>query len=111
MTRFKMIVALGALMAAGPQSALADLRSACSPDYVRFCSSVTPGEGRVARCLQDNRDSLTNACRTAFSAAASCRPEIERHCRGVAEPSQIKTCLQGNAGALSESCAGNLSRF
>jgi Cysteine rich repeat len=98
-------------MLAVAQPALADLRSACFRDYVRFCSSVSPGEGRVARCLQANRDSLTETCRNAFSAVASCRPEIERHCRGVAEPSQIKTCLQRNAGVLSATCSGNLTKF
>jgi Cysteine rich repeat len=104
-------IAWAAGMLAVAQPALANLRSACFRDYARFCAGVSPGEGRVARCLQANRDGLTEPCRNAFSAVASCRHEIERHCRDVAEPSQIKTCLQKNAENLSATCSSNLAKF
>lgn len=91
--------------------ARADLTSACFRDYLRFCSAVVPGEGRVAKCLNSNRASLSPACGEAFAAVASCRPEIERFCRGVPEPAQIKTCLQGKAAQLGDACRQNLSRF
>jgi hypothetical protein len=91
--------------------ARADLRRACMADYLKFCAGVAPGEGRVARCLQANRASLSGACGDAFAAVTSCRPEIERHCRGVQEPSEIKTCLLKNDAAISETCRRNMSRF
>lgn len=97
------------LLTAG--SARADLTSACFRDYVTFCSTVSPGEGRVAKCLNANRSSLSPSCGQAFASVASCRPEIERHCRNVAEPSQIKVCLQGKRSQISDSCQQNLSRF
>jgi Cysteine rich repeat len=91
--------------------ARADLTSACLRDYLRFCSTVVPGEGRVAKCLNANRASLSPACGEAFAAVASCRPEIERFCRSVPGPAQVKSCLQGKATQLGETCRQNLSRF
>jgi hypothetical protein len=97
------------LVWASPASA--DLTDACFRDYLRFCSTVMPGDGRVARCLNANRAALGPACGEAFSAVASCRPEIERFCRSVQEPAQIKTCLAGKSAQLGETCRQNLGRF
>jgi len=38
--------------------------ASCRYDIMRFCSDVSPGQGRVAGCLQDNRDDLSPVCRT-----------------------------------------------
>jgi Cysteine rich repeat len=105
------VACLTALGIVAAPSARADLRSACMRDAFRFCTGVTPGEGRVALCLQSNRASLSTACADALSAVASCRTEIERHCRTVTEPSAIKTCLQRNDAAISDSCRRNLGKF
>ncbi len=105
-------VALAATMClAFASPAFADLSSACLRDYLRFCSTVAPGEGRVARCLNANRASLSPACGEAFAAVASCRSEIERHCRSVPEPARIKTCLEARSAQVGETCRRNLERF
>lgn len=44
------------------------LRDACKADYQRLCRGVQPGGGRIIKCLQDQGDKLTPACRTALSA-------------------------------------------
>lgn len=106
----RLLLALG-LGLSGASSASAELSSACLRDYLRHCSAVLPGEGRVANCLNANRAWLSPACGEAFAAVASCRPEIERHCSGVQEPAQIKTCLAGKNVELSETCRQNLNRF
>lgn len=36
----------------------------CRYDIMLFCSDVSPGQGRLARCLGDNRDSLSPVCKT-----------------------------------------------
>ncbi|MBI5129941.1 MAG: hypothetical protein HZA66_10905 [Rhodopseudomonas palustris] len=38
-------------------------REACKPDYQKFCSSVTPGGGRIKKCLADNFANLSDACK------------------------------------------------
>ena len=44
------------------------LLRACSADYDRLCSNVTPGGGRVLACLAQQKDKLTPACRQVVDA-------------------------------------------
>lgn len=44
-------------------------REACKPDYQKFCSNVTPGGGRIKKCLADNFASLSDACKQVVGAA------------------------------------------
>mmetsp|Transcript_34914 Transcript_34914/g.77608 ORF Transcript_34914/g.77608 Transcript_34914/m.77608 type:complete len:994 (-) Transcript_34914:752-3733(-) len=39
------------------------LAEACREDVDKYCSSVEPGEGRVHKCLRDNRKKLSDTCR------------------------------------------------
>jgi hypothetical protein len=36
--------------------------SACYEDKEKFCKDVLPGDGRIARCMQEHREQLTPAC-------------------------------------------------
>ncbi|MFC0242110.1 cysteine rich repeat-containing protein [Rhodopseudomonas telluris] len=44
-------------------------REACKPDYQKFCSTVTPGGGRIKKCLADNFASLSDACKQVVGSA------------------------------------------
>jgi hypothetical protein len=43
--------------------------SSCKEDRAMFCASVSPGGGRIARCLMEHMDALTPGCRTALNEA------------------------------------------
>jgi hypothetical protein len=43
--------------------------SSCKEDRAMFCPKVSPGGGRIARCLMEHVDALTPGCRTALNDA------------------------------------------
>jgi len=43
--------------------AVVEVQDACADDYEIFCSSVLPGQGRIAACLEKNKKILTSKCR------------------------------------------------
>ncbi len=44
---------------------------ACARDVHQHCAGMTPGEGRIFRCLQDNQQELSNACTQVVARIAS----------------------------------------
>jgi hypothetical protein len=52
------------------QDARSEARQACKADYSRLCSGISPGGGRVRKCLDDNFDALSTACKQAMSGRA-----------------------------------------
>jgi hypothetical protein len=56
------------LSRAGAQDGRGEARQACAADYHRFCAGVSPGGGRIKKCLNDNIDALSDACKQAVSA-------------------------------------------
>jgi hypothetical protein len=55
-------------------STIAYLADQCRADIESKCASVQPGHGRIAQCLADHRDSLSQPCTQAISAV---RAQIE----------------------------------
>jgi hypothetical protein len=44
-------------------------RQACGEDYKRFCAGTSPGDGRIRKCLADNLDKLSEACKQVMNAS------------------------------------------
>ncbi|WP_291516469.1 cysteine rich repeat-containing protein [Bdellovibrio sp. ArHS] len=43
--------------------ALAQGDGPCQEDVKKLCPDVQPGDGRIKKCLKDNRENLSQACK------------------------------------------------
>ena len=61
------------LSASAAWAASGGVRQACAGDVKALCSGIKPGGGRLAACMRDNTDKLSQGCRQALSAARANR--------------------------------------
>jgi Cysteine rich repeat len=97
------------------------LERTCGKDIKKYCSAVTPGEGRMIHCLQAYDDKISTRCAFELGEAAisaqttadalkdgviACKAEIAGVC-GKTVPGQgrIAGCLLANKSTASAGCA------
>ena len=102
------------------------VESACATDIKKYCSKVTPGEGRRIYCMQAFEDKISPKCAfeledaaTSILAAAdalkdgviACKAEINGVC-GKIKPGEgrIATCLIENKSTASAGCAEAIAK-
>jgi Cysteine rich repeat len=106
---------------------VAKLESACAKDIKKYCSTVTPGEGRMIYCMQAHEDKISVKCAFELEEAATnvqtaadalkdsviaCKAEINGVC-GKTVPGQgrIVACLLANKSTASSGCAEALKNI
>jgi hypothetical protein len=106
---------------------IAKLESSCGDDIKKYCSTVTPGEGRALHCMLAHDDKISPKCaydlhevalnaQTAADdlkdAAKACRDDIAKSCRKT-PPGQgrMMGCLAASKATLSQNCAEALRRL
>jgi Cysteine rich repeat len=69
----KKALIVGAIFLLSTSGAMAQMKpgaravlGACKPDIARFCSSVTPGGGRIKACIKENLAALSEPCKEAL---------------------------------------------
>jgi len=97
--------------------AVQQLRTACQDELRKFCSTVTPGEGRLLLCMQAHQDKIGRQCELSLletsrnigkavsqmeSFAQVCWPDIQVHCSGAG--GSISQCVIDNRSSLSPAC-------
>jgi Golgi apparatus protein 1 len=104
-----------------------DVLVSCEIETEKFCSTVTPGEGRVLMCVLAYEDKISQRCGTAVFdalvelgdminnmqfAVEACRGDIEKTCGNV-EPGggRVAQCLIDNIATISEPCQKSVARF
>lgn len=107
------------------EKVLGTVKAACGADIKSFCSTVTPGEGRLLLCMMAHEDKISDQCFTTLldvgdsidltissigRAADVCAPEIQSLC-GSTMPGQgrIAQCLKDNKAKLSAPCSAELA--
>jgi hypothetical protein len=96
--------------------AMGRIEAACGQELRNFCSTVTPGEGRLLLCMQAHEDKLSSQCELAlFDAsrnvqqtmqriarvAEACWSDIQAQC---ASADSIVQCISANRASLSPRC-------
>ncbi|HEY7549247.1 MAG TPA: cysteine rich repeat-containing protein [Hyphomicrobiaceae bacterium] len=97
--------------------AVRQLQTACADELHNFCSTVTPGEGRLLLCMQAHEDKISRQCELALletsrnigkvvrhieTFAQVCWPDIQVHCSGTG--GSVTQCVMDNRASLSPAC-------
>lgn len=97
--------------------AVQQLKTACADELHNFCSTVTPGEGRLLLCMQAHEDKIGRQCELALletsraignvvhqvdTFARLCWPDIQEHCSGTG--GSVTQCMMENRSSLSPAC-------
>lgn len=99
---------------------VASAEGPCAKDREAFCKDVQPGEGRIIKCLKDNKDKLSAECKTHHEkmkahhkeVKEACHEDVEKLCAAV-EPGKgrIKKCMLEKKDQLSEGCKSELAEL
>lgn len=89
----------------------------CRADVEQFCKDVKGGQGRIMECLKENRESVSEDCKSHISEkkekmkkgmkeiAEACESDREKYCADVkGGKGRIMKCLKENIESLSEDC-------
>jgi hypothetical protein len=102
-------------------AAIERVQSACREEMRNYCSTVTPGEGRVLLCMQAHEDKLGNACEFALFDASrniqqtvhrveriadACWGDIQANCAGGGSVGQ---CIDEKQASFSQPCRAVLA--
>ena len=102
-------------------TAIADtVVTGCVDDLVTYCSTVTPGEGRVIACIYAHEDKLSGRCNATLNdvqlqlhrvqnmlgyVAGQCLEDVEKHCADVeAGDGRLVQCLNTAGNAVTQEC-------
>ena len=106
--------------ASAQESLLEYVVDACEGDLQKYCSQVTPGEGRLLHCVAAHEDKLSGQCEYALYQAASllellsmaivyvaqsCETEITDLCGDVQiGEGRVLACLEAHDAQLGADC-------
>ena len=107
--------------AAGAQDTLLDyVVESCQADLDKYCSTVTPGEGRMMYCVAAHQDKISEECEGALIDAAmilndvtdrivdvadACATELQTYCANVeVGEGRVLACLDDHDDKLSDAC-------
>ena len=106
--------------AAAQENLVETIAKGCKVEIEKFCSQVTPGEGRILACLYAYQDKLSGKCEYALYDAAvqleravaalsyvanECEDDLDKHCSGVpVGEGRLLNCLEKNDKDVSKRC-------
>jgi len=119
------LIALAALpllvtVATAQQNLVETVANGCKVELEKYCSQVTPGQGRILACLYAHEDKLSAKCEYALYDAAvqleravaalsyvanECNADLEKYCESI-EPGKgrLLDCLDKHDKQVSKRC-------
>ncbi|HMA74661.1 MAG TPA: cysteine rich repeat-containing protein [Xanthobacteraceae bacterium] len=107
-------------------AAVKKIEAACAEDAKKYCSTVTPGEGRLLLCMEAHEDKISTKCDYAVYEAArnldralnrieqvadACWNDIEKHCANIAGGGgRIAQCLVAQKASLAPACQAEIAK-
>ncbi len=108
------------LGATNAQNPIEEALKGCSKEIKAYCSSVTPGGGRLVSCAKAHEDKLSSECiyainragywldflgRTLTYVASQCAADALKYCPGVKlGEERVLNCLRENKASLNKYC-------
>ena len=102
------------------QDIVTTIEQGCSVEIEKYCSQVTPGEGRMLACFFAHEDKISGQCQYALYTASAeleqaatalnyvasqCENDIMTHCADVQlGEGRVLDCLDANKEKVSEAC-------
>ena len=99
---------------------IAKLQNSCADEMTKYCSTVTPGEGRLLYCMQAHEDKISAKCAYELGEAAAWfqtsadnlrdainagKTEITGVCgKTLPGEGRVAACLMANKSTVSENC-------
>lgn len=105
------------ICAVAPVPSEAQITGPCTETVTKFCKDVTPGGGRIMKCLSDHRDDQSMACRDWLQDQNKSLKELNTACPGEIaslcnfdQPDNIRIyiCLDHNYMVLKSDCRDKL---
>ena len=118
---FGVVLVLTPLASSSAQESVAEMvLNGCKKELVDYCSTVTPGRGRIAACLFAHSDKLSEQCGVVFEVGLvqlemilttvsyvveQCYSDLDKYCEGVViGGGRIQRCLSENRDKLEQKC-------
>lgn len=98
---------------AGAQSQEASPADPCGADIQQFCKDVQPGGGRIAACMKEHTQELSQACKGHVAIleknvrlfTKACKGDVQKYCKGIKPgDGRLVFCLHDHASDLSNAC-------
>ena len=111
----------GGLSAAQAMDPIQDALTGCSKELSEFCSTVTPGKGRLVACMKAHGDKLSGQCVSSLNRAdyrltssamslryvgLQCKADALKYCPNVKiGEGRVLDCLAENKSKIGKDCS------
>jgi hypothetical protein len=111
---------LGITGVSAGQGLVETVANGCKMEIEKYCSQVTPGQGRILACLYAHEDKLSAKCEYALYDAAAqleravaalsyvaneCNEDLEKYCESIAPgKGRLLECLDKHDKQVSKRC-------